>query len=156
MRKRLLSFVFASALAINAMSFSSVKADSMDTEVAPNPMVSNEFDVIYIDETEEQFLFSYAEVPENISSLLPANSEAHNIFLSTVPDAEINLDSEMYSLRSENFATGEGTVTLFSTPIKYLDENGDLQFIDTSMTVLDPSVEDGYAYRNTANSVGSC
>lgn len=153
MRKRLLSFVFASALAINAMSFSSVKADSMDTEVAPNPMVSNEFDVIYIDETEEQFLFSYAEVPENISSLLPANSEAHNIFLSTVPDAEINLDSEMYSLRSENFATGEGTVTLFSTPIKYLDENGDLQFIDTSMTVLDPSVEDGYAYRNTANSV---
>ena len=89
-----------------------------------------------------------SEVPENIKNLLADQTEADKVYLVSDP----NDDAEMFTLRSENSSTGEGTLTVHSVPVKYTDSKGDLQFIDTSMKALDPSeIARGYSYRNAAN-----
>ncbi len=60
-------------------------------------------------------------------------------------------DAELYTLRTENPATGEGVLTVHSAPIKYIDEKGELQFIDTDLQPI-KGTRTGYSYRNAANS----
>lgn len=92
--------------------------------------------------------YSRSEVPENIRQLMDDQSE-DKVFLISDPDDE----AELFTLRSENSQTGEGTLQVHSVPVKYADSKGDLQFIDTSMKNLSSkeAARRGYAYRNAAN-----
>ena len=63
-------------------------------------------------------------------------------------------EAEIFTLRTENSETGEGTLTVHSVPVKYMDREGKLQFIDTSMKPIASaeSASSGFIYRNSANS----
>lgn len=92
------------------------------------------------------------DLPVNIQRLLPEGKENYSVYLqaSELKDGVYD-DAELYTLRTENPATGEGVLTVHSAPIKYIDEKGDLQYIDTSLHQIKEN-RAGYSYRNAANS----
>ena len=98
---------------------------------------------------EAEKAFAMSEVPENIRGLLADQTGADKVFLVSDPGDE----AEIFTLRSENSATGEGTLKVHSVPVKYTDSKGELQFIDTSMKSLSSgeAAARGYGYRNAAN-----
>ena len=89
-----------------------------------------------------------SQVPDNIKNLV-SDHKADSVFLVSDP----NDKAELYTLRTENSKTGEGTVTVHSVPVKYIDKAGKMQFIDTTMKPLSlaESVRSGFSYRNAAN-----
>ena len=92
------------------------------------------------------------DLPANIQELMPEGKENYSVYLqaSEMKNGTYD-DAELYTLRTEDPVTGEGVLTVHSAPIKYIDEKGNLQFIDTA---LQPVKENraGYSYCNAANS----
>jgi len=82
------------------------------------------------------------DLPKNVQALLEANTDS-NI-------GNIRSDSDLSSITHEN-EDGSFTANVFGTPVKYIDKNGDVQFIDTSFTVS--RATDGYDYANAANNL---
>lgn len=91
-----------------------------------------------------------ATLPENIQSLIPEEKRG-DLVVTASTDTD---NAEMCTIRTENPETGEGTLFVHSSPIKYKDKNGDIHFIDTSMETISAKAKtnSGYAYRNAANS----
>ena len=68
--------------------------------------------------------------------------------------SDLDDEAELFTLRTENSETGEGTLTVHSVPVKFLNKAGKLQFIDTSMKTLTGAerTKSGFVYCNSANS----
>lgn len=91
------------------------------------------------------------DLPANIQALLPKDAASDSVYLRASEKVDGAYDAaELYTLRTENHTTGEGTLTVHSVPIKYIDGNGELQFIDTSIRPT-ASTRAGYSYQNAAN-----
>lgn len=140
-------------------------ADSGLTAEAPSP--ASEYDVEYCEAD---------ALPENIRSLVAQSlDEAEEqtaddckVYLSSEQDAEIPVENRLNQLRIENPETGIGTMQIYSVPIKYLDEDGEVQFIDTSLVPVPAALnrnsatvgnaetasagQADYVYQNAANS----
>lgn len=89
---------------------------------------------------------------------VPLSSAPFNIQQTLTKDGDFNAvtilpDDNLYSITAEN-AEGKGKIELYSTPVKFTDEDGTVSFIDTGMTQNSArrSLFDGYSYKNTANS----
>lgn len=89
---------------------------------------------------------------------VPLSSAPFNIQQTLTKDGDFNAvtilpDDNLYSITAEN-AEGKGKIELYSTPVKFTDEDGTVSFIDTGMTQNSTrrSLFDGYSYKNTANS----
>jgi len=100
-------------------------------------------------ETSAERFFRLSETPENIKKLLTENNTTDE-FLLTRDD---NDDASIFTLRAENPETGEGIVKVHSVPVKYADDKGELQFIDTSMKAMSflERITSEYSYKNAAN-----
>ena len=140
-------------------------ADSGLTAEAPSP--ASEYDVEY---------YEADALPENIRSLVAqsldeAEEQAADdckVYLSSEQDAEIPVENRLNQLRIKNPETGIGTMQIYSVPIKYLDEDGEVQFIDTSLVPVPAALnrnsatvgnaetasagQTDYVYQNAANS----
>ena len=131
-------------------------SENLTAEEAPSPV--SEYDAAYCD---------VDELPENVRSLVAQSLETagestaneQKIYLSSAQDAEIPAEEQLNQLRIEDPATGTGTMEIYSVPIKYLDADGKVRFIDTSLTPV-PAVlsvdaevdaETDYVYQNAAN-----
>jgi len=81
------------------------------------------------------------DTPENIQALLTAENadDQRRILPGETP----------FDIRMED-SDGNGTLIIFGAPLRYEDENGELQFIDTSMK--NAGAFSGYDYENAANS----
>ncbi len=137
-----LSYLLAFALLFNLLSFSFVSAGPAPAE----ELTSTADNSVKLAEDESVELSS---VPANIQNLVSDPTE-DKIYLMSDPRDE----AEIFTLRTENSETGEGTLTVHSVPVKYVDQAGEYQFIDTSMKALTSAerAESGYVYRNSANS----
>ena len=92
------------------------------------------------------------DLPVNVRNLLPEGKTDHSVYLTTTEMSNgVYEDAELYTLRTENPTTGEGTLTVHSAPIKYVDETGEMRFIDTALQPIQGTRSE-YSYRNTANS----
>ena len=142
MKKRRLSWLLIFAMLFNLASFSTVSADSDAIDE-----LSSVTD-ISLGLTEENAV-SISNVPDNIKSLV-SDPTADKIIM----DSETEDEAELFTLRTINSETGEGTIAVHSVPIKYVDSTGKMQFIDTSMKPIlaAKSVQNGFVYRNAANS----
>lgn len=132
----------AFAFLLNLLSFSFVSAESVSVE----ELHSSADNSLQLAEEESVALSS---VPDNIQNLVSDKSEDKLYLMSDLEE-----EAEIFTLRTENSETGEGTLTVHSVPVKYVDQAGEYQFIDTSMKALKSAerVESGFAYRNSANS----
>lgn len=109
---------------------------------------------------EESPYIDITSLPDNIRLLFaPEELTGHGISMqsavngiSAVPEVNILDTDDINSIQIED-ANGNGVAKVFGVPIRYEDENGEMQFIDTSMTEesLVTSIISGYDYRNTAN-----
>lgn len=99
---------------------------------------------------QEERSVEQATLPKNIQSLIPEEKRG-DLVVTASTDTD---NAEMCTIRTENPETGEGTLFVHSSPIKYKDKNGDIHFIDTSMETISAKAKtnSGYAYRNAANS----
>lgn len=142
MKKRRLSWLLVFAMIFNLASFSNVSADS---DAISELSSATDISLGLIEEN----TVSISKVPDNIKSLVP-DSTADKIII----DSETEDEAELFTLRTINSETGEGTITVHSVPIKYVDSTGKMQFIDTSMKPIAAaeSVQRGFVYRNAANS----
>ena len=139
MKKSGLAYLVAFALTFNLFSVTNISAESV-----------NDLNASIVDNGIELSTESVAlsQVPDNIKNLV-SDHKADSVFLVSDP----NDKAELYTLRTENSKTGEGTVTVHSVPVKYIDKAGKMQFIDTTMKPLSlaESVRSGFSYRNAAN-----
>ncbi|HJD24374.1 MAG TPA: hypothetical protein H9694_09595 [Firmicutes bacterium] len=108
--------------------------------------------------TEDSGLIDLSAVPENIRSLLDVEDnsvQTRSVNSSnTVSDLQIVDTDDLNSIRVES-SDGQGTAKVFATPIRYENDEGEIEFIDTSMTQegFFTSLFTGYDYRNTANDI---
>lgn len=130
------------AMIFNLASFSTVSANS--DVISELPSASD----ISLGLTEKNTV-SISEVPDNIKSLIP-DPTADKIVI----ESEAEDEAELFTLHTINSETGEGTITVHSVPIKYVDSTGKMQFIDTSMKPIAATerLQSGFIYRNAANS----
>ena len=114
------------------------------------------------DKVEENTGFvDIASVPANILSLIGLDESAPSGGIhpqSAVPSNEAPVQQivdtdDFNSIRIED-GEGNGTAKIFATPVRYETDEGEIEFIDTSMTAESfvTSLFSGYDYRNTANS----
>lgn len=110
--------------------------------------VGNESVVKTENDAQKRKTNEFADVPINILSLIPKENRTGSII------SESTDSSELYTIRTENPETGEGTLFVYSSPVKYKGEDGDIHFIDTTMEPINAKAKAklGYAYRNAANS----
>ncbi len=120
------------------------------TTVAAETDTKSEF--AQITTTESATLLQAEDLPANIQALMPEGKENYSVYLqaSEMKNGTYD-DAELYTLRTEDPVTGEGVLTVHSAPIKYIDEKGELQFIDTDLQPT-KGTRAGYSYRNAANS----
>ena len=89
---------------------------------------------------------SIKELPDNIKNLVDDYDE--------LAEANYNIDigETLYDI-SIPTKTGETEVSVYAVPIKYENEDGDLEFIDTSFADLNigEKIFKGYDYENAAN-----
>ena len=87
--------------------------------------------------TEDSGLIDLSAVPENIRSLLDVEDnsvQTRSVNSSnTVSDLQIVDTDDLNSIRVES-SDGQGTAKVFATPIRYENDEGEIEFIDTSMT----------------------
>ena len=103
-----------------------------------------------------------ASVPANILSLIGLDESAPSGGIhpqSAVPSNEAPVQQivdtdDFNSIRIED-GEGNGTAKIFATPVRYETDEGEIEFIDTSMTAESfvTSLFSGYDYRNTANDI---
>lgn len=131
--------VFVLVFNLFAVSYASAESNKVEN-------LSTSSDYVEISAQESVAL---AEVPDNIKNLISDNTVDKVILVSDPKDA-----AERFTLRTENSETGEGTLTIHSVPVKYVDQSGKFQFIDTSMKSLTKaeSAKNGFSFRNSANS----
>lgn len=102
-----------------------------------------------------------ASVPANILSLIGLDESTPSGGIhpqSAAPSNEVPVQQivdtdDFNSIRIED-SQGNGTAKIFATPVRYETDEGEIEFIDTSMTAepFVTSLFSGYDYRNTANS----
>ena len=101
-----------------------------------------------------------ASVPDNILSLIGLDKSAPSVGIhpqSVAPNAapvpQIVDTDDLGTIRVED-SQGNGTAHVFAVPVRYETEEGEIEFIDTSMTQESfvTSLFSPYDYRNTANS----
>lgn len=105
MKKRRLSWLLVFAMIFNLVSFSTVSADS--DAISGLPSATD----ISLGLTEENTV-SISQVPDNIKSLV-SDPTADKIIM----DSETEDQAELFTLRTINSETGEGTITVHSVPI---------------------------------------
>ena len=90
-------------------------------------------------------LIAAASVPETVRELIGLEADA--------PQKVVQTDN-LYEILTEN-EDGSGQGTLFAAPVKYIDEDGQAQFIDSSIVPKGffRSLLQSYTYTNAANSV---
>ena len=90
-------------------------------------------------------LMAAAAVPEAVRELIGLEADA--------PQKVVQTDN-LYEILTEN-EDGSGQGTLFAAPVKYIDKNGQAQFIDSSIVPkgIFRSLFQSYTYTNAANSV---
>ncbi|MCI8553816.1 MAG: hypothetical protein HFJ80_02580 [Clostridiales bacterium] len=115
------------------------------------------------DQEEENGSFvEMADVPGNIRALfapeeLPSSGRTR-VSRAGAPEERAALrivdTDDLNSIRVET-PDGEGIAKVFAAPVRYENERGEIEFIDTSMTAENfvASLFTGYDYRNTANSI---
>lgn len=92
---------------------------------------------------DETNVYDFYEIPKNVKNLIELEA----------PSTKVLKDNNLHQITTES-SEGTGTVTLFGVPIKYKDEKGEINFIDTSMTGVGllKSLFGEYDYQNKANS----
>lgn len=108
-----------------------------------------------VEESQINDILKSDKLPANIQSLLSETEKTHNIYLAASEKTNGTYDTaELYTIRTEAPLTNKSTVTIHSTPVKYIDDSGNLQFIDTAVEPVETSkrAQTNYAYRNAANS----
>lgn len=97
-----------------------------------------------------------SELPDNIKNLLSSENANSKVYLHSGSFAENGEADpmELYTIRTEDPETGTGKLIVHSTPVKYVDADGKLQYIDTGMEALPSSLstKSEFAYKNSANS----
>lgn len=90
-------------------------------------------------------LMAAAAVPETVRELIGLEADA--------PQKVVQTDN-LYEILTEN-EDGSGQGTLFAAPVKYIDKNGQAQFIDSSIVPkgIFRSLFQSYTYTNASNSV---
>ena len=133
-RTKSLAIFLATSICLCCISVSNVSASVVKAE----------------NDLQEKRSVEQATLPENIQSLIPEEKRG-DLVVTASTDTD---NAEMCTIRTENPETGEGTLFVHSSPIKYKDKNGDIHFIDTSMETISAKAKtnSGYAYRNAANS----
>ena len=106
--------------------------------------------------SETQATLRMTDLPENIQSIIPEDKKDASIYLYASEksvDGELD-DAELYTIRTEDPTTGEGKLIVHSTPVKYIDSNGDLKYINTGMEEISTKqlTRSDYLYKNSANS----
>ena len=101
-----------------------------------------------------------ADVPENIRALLtlddiPSYNKGRanrSIAMDETAALRIVDTDDLNSIRLES-ADGQGIAKIFSSPVRYENEDGEIEFIDTSMKPISKAerARSGFAYRNAAN-----
>lgn len=116
---------------------------------------------IAAEETDSKYI-DMASAPANIQSLLTdttpaaANTSPQKARAAIATNATpkiVNTD-DMNSIRIED-GSGNGVAKVFGVPVRYADDDGNLHFIDTSMTEENwvKAKTSGYDYRNAAGSM---
>lgn len=90
----------------------------------------------------ETTAYSIDELPPNTQSLLQEAEQA----------LSVEKDDDPYTI-TVNHEDGSKTTTVYAVPVKYTDQDGTTEFVDTSMepTGLLANVFQGYQYKNKAN-----
>lgn len=142
MKKRGLSCLLVFSIVSSLISFSNVSADSDQVEKL-------HYAIDNVMQLPDENTVSIFNVPDNIKNLI-TDQKADKIILASDSQDE----TEMFTLRTINSETGQGTITVHSVPIKYIDSAGNMQFIDTSMKPIAAakSKKSDFIYRNAANS----
>ena len=103
----------------------------------------------------EKVYYDVDDIPDNIRTLIDKHGTVNEDFkiLKTESSKNGQIDAgDIYSLKLER-EDDSGIAEVFSTPIKFIDEHKEKQFIDTSLVSSDRiSSAEGYEYRNAANS----
>ena len=108
---------------------------------------------------EESGFLSLSDVPDNIRFLLDTEASAGGAQAlsanssSAVSALQIVDTDDLGTIRVED-SQGNGTAHVFAVPVRYETDEGEIEFIDTSMTQESfvTSLFSPYDYRNTANS----
>lgn len=104
--------------------------------------------------TAEAAPLSTSAIPSNIKTLLPQDQNNLSVYLNADSSSTSIDNTELYTIRVEDKNTGKGSLIMHSSPVKYVDSAGKLQFIDTSIKPITArtKLKNGYAYQNAANS----
>lgn len=88
-------------------------------------------------------------LPKNIQNLL---TEENALSVDAKSDLCVIPSKNLYDITVEE-PEGTRTTQIFAVPIKYVDENGEIQYIDTSIKDIGfiQSIKSGYDYTNSAN-----
>lgn len=99
--------------------------------------------------------FSISELPDNIKALLSSEGADSKVYLHSGSFGENGEADpmELYTIRTEDPDTGTGKLIIHSSPVKYIDEDGNLQYIDTGIKTLSAAKDSKseFAYENAAN-----
>ena len=99
--------------------------------------------------------FSISELPDNIKTLLSSEGANSKVYLHSGSFGENGEADpmELYTIRTEDSDTGTGKLIIHSSPVKYIDEDGNLQYIDTGIKTLSAAKDSKseFAYENVAN-----
>jgi hypothetical protein len=100
--------------------------------------------------------YRLSEVPENIRSLIGTTAETDDRRLIKVTDTYESreaLENSLYTLEVVDPVDGTGKVMILGAPVKYIDDDGEIRFIDTSLKSTGGfrSFFTGYVYENEAN-----
>lgn len=93
---------------------------------------------------------SFTALPDNMKIQLETNEAP----LEQQQSDMIVPSDDPFTITIEH-ADGSRTLEVFSDPIRYTDDNGNTQFIDTAMETTDwkTSLFEGYAYKNASNDI---
>lgn len=98
--------------------------------------------------------YDIADIPDNIRMLLKDHGtidEDYQLVKSQSSENEKSNKDSIYSLQLQK-RDGSGIATVYSVPVKYIDDNGKIQLVDTSLkSAAKADVSQGYEYRNAAN-----
>lgn len=127
---------------------------TMALVLSPLQMAAAAEEVQPLEEKEPVTYYALSQVPENIRQLAGTKEDDGRLIkVTNVYDDEKTLRSSLYTLELFDPVEGTGQVLMFGAPVKYLDDNGDIRFIDTSLKSMGGfrSLFTGYVYENQAN-----
>lgn len=157
-KKYFLSLVLSICLIL--LSISPAAAETNITAIADETTIESTESVCEAISSEPSALteksLTLSELPDNIKNLLSSENANSKVYLHSGSFAENGEADpmELYTIRTEDPDTGTGKLIVHSLPVKYVDADGKLQYIDTGMEALPSSLstKSEFAYKNSANS----